>query len=240
MKFFNARIVTKQVPLGAALKADSKPARTLDEILADVKSKGQVKTAAVEVPQVKTASVEAPVAEAPKAEVKEAKKELPESFKAHQFGKKDDEKGKDEPKKDEKPEDGKKEEKSDKKEDKKEEKASSAPRTIKMAKSLDFRGWEAEDVVKAWGQHGSHEKCVANVKSLVNEPATYCKLLQVASNKAASIVKTAAAKAEVKKASPKGVFKKLAKLSDEETSFLKKYWADLYGQEYVESMMKDY
>jgi hypothetical protein len=111
-----------------------------------------------------------------------------------------------------------------------------SPRTIKMSKSLDFRGWEAEDVVKAWGQHGSHEKCVANVKKLVNEPATYCKLLHVASNKAASIVKTAA----VKKASPKGVFKKLAKLSDEETAFLKKYWTELYGSEYVESMMKDY
>lgn len=233
MKFFNARIVTKQVPLGAALKAESKPARTLDEILADVKEKGQVKTAAAVAPQVKTAAVEAPVAEAPKAEapkaeekkaeVKEAKKDLPDFIQ-----KKIDEKAgkKDEDKKDEK----------DEKDEKKEEKASASPRTIKMAKSLDFRGWEAADVVKAWGQHGSHEKCVANVKKLVNEPATYCKLLQVASNKAASIVKTAA----VKKASPKGVFKKLAKLSDEETSFLKKYWTELYGAEYVESMMKDY
>ena len=233
MKFFNARIVTKQVPLGAALKAESKPARTLDEILADIQQKGQVKTAAAVAPQVKTAAVEAPVAEAPKAEekkaeapkveVKEAKKDLPDFIQ-----KKIDEKAgkKDEDKKDDK----------DEKDEKKEEKASASPRTIKMAKSLDFRGWEAEDVVKAWGQHGSHEKCVANVKKLVNEPATYCKLLHVASNKAASIVKTAA----VKKASPKGVFKKLAKLSDEETSFLKKYWTELYGSEYVESMMKDY
>lgn len=230
MKFFNARIVTKQVPLGAALKAESKPARTLDEILADVKAKGQVKTAAAVTPQVKTAAVEAPVAEAPKVEVKEAKKALPDFIQ-----KKIDEKAGKKDEKDEKGEKGEKDKKEEKK-DKKEEKASASPRTIKMAKSLDFRGWEAEDVVKAWGQHGSHEKCVANVKKLVNEPATYCKLLQVASNKAASIVKTAA----VKKASPKGVFKKLAKLSDEETSFLKKYWTELYGAEYVESMMKDY
>lgn len=57
MKFFNARIVTKQVPLGAALKAESKPARTLDEILADIQQKGQVKTAAAVAPQVKTAAV---------------------------------------------------------------------------------------------------------------------------------------------------------------------------------------
>lgn len=238
MKFFNARIVTKQVPLGAALKAESKPARTLDEILADIQQKGQVKTAAAVAPQVKTAAVEAPVAEAPKAEekkaeapkveVKEAKKDLPDFIQKkidEKAGKKDEKKDK----KDEKDE-------KDEKKDKKDKKASASPRTIKMAKSLDFRGWEAEDVVKAWGQHGSHEKCVANVKKLVNEPATYCKLLHVASNKAASIVKTAA----VKKASPKGVFKKLAKLSDEETSFLKKYWTELYGSEYVESMMKDY
>ena len=117
-----------------------------------------------------------------------------------------------------------------------------------MAKSLDFRGWEAQDVVTAWDQHGSFEKCVANVGSLVNEPKKYCKLLQVASAKAASIVKTAKAKeskvekkAEApKQASPKGVFKKLAKLDGEELAWLRNYWKELYGDAYVESMLKDY
>lgn len=248
MKFFNSRIVTKTVQIGDALKAESKP-RKLDEILADIQQKGQVKTASSSA-QVKTASTETETKVEPKAEVKaevkaEAKtevkeaKKLPPEFLENIKGKG---KGKEE-KKDDKEDKG---EKKDKKEDKKDKgekdaKCASAPRTLKMASSLDFRQWEAEDVVRAWGQHGTHEKCMANVKDLVNEPATYCKLLQVASDKAASIVKTASSKEAAKKqASPKGVFKKLAKLSDEEASFLKEYWRNLYGDAYVESMLKDY
>ena len=347
MKFFNTRIVTKTVQLGDALKAEPKATRSLDEILADIQHKGQVKTAssagqvktaakketvietltkqamalnsnysdkkasefiqqvklafqgelapaginptqkgavpgdvsmavtpnegaaALFVEQLKRLGDKAPeplksdleallakyeehplgaqeaakglgehmqegspgrgpgIGQAPpikassEKETKEAKKKLPPEFLEHIKGKK----GK------EKKEDG---------DEKEEKEAKKAPRTLKMASSLDFRQWEAEDVVRAWGQHGAHDKCVANVKDLVNEPATYCKLLQVASTKAASIVKTASKEASKKQASPKGVFKKLAKLSDEEASFLKEYWRNLYGDAYVESMMKDY
>lgn len=242
MKFFNSRIVTKTVQLADALKADKKPDRKLDEVLADIKSKGQVKTASsgaqvkTAEDQVKTASSEAQVKTAednlvdtPMAssenEVKEAKKKLPPEFLENIKGK-----------------GGKKKEKEEAKcADNEAKCASSAPKTLKMAKSLDFRQWAAEDVVTAWGQHGSFEKCVANVDGLVNEPKTYCKLLQVASGKADAIVKTAAKKAAAtKKASPKGVFKKLAKLSDDELSFLREYWRNLYGDEYVDSMTKDY
>jgi len=349
MKFFNSRIVTKTVQLADALKAEKKPDRKLDEVLADIKSKGQVKTAGSEA-QVKTAEKaednivklaramvenptkenivafrselpptgqavaptdvspaqgapgevaveegkaiselrilsaksvnpevkailddaisrltdvqvkpeqagravgewssegapaqvgvgEAPArassekevkeakVEEPKAE-KQAKKELPPEFLENIKGKKKDE--------------GKKEKEEAKCADNEAKCAESAPKTLKMAKSLDFRQWAAEDVVTAWGQHGSFDKCVANVDGLVNEPKTYCKLLQVASGKADAIVKTAAAKKTEKKAAPKGVFKKLAKLSDDELAFLKEYWRNLYGDEYVASMTKDY
>ena len=228
MKFFNTRIVTKTVQLDEAMKAKPKN-RSLDEILADVKQQGQVKTASSSA-QVKVAETapEAKAEAAPKAEVKEAKKALPPEFLKNIKGKKGDEKDED------------KKEKKDKDKDEKDAKcASSEKKTLKMASSLDFRKWAGEDVVRAWGQHGSHEKCVANVKDLVNEPVLYCKLLQVASGTAASIIKTANAK-KAEKTSPKGVFKKLAKLSDEEAAFLKGYWRDLYGDAYVESMMKDY
>jgi len=218
MKFYSDRIRTTPISLeeAAARAKDAKSVSSLDEILAKIDNQKQVKTAAAEAPVVKTAEA----APAPKVEEKKAE----------------------EPKKDEKGE--KKEDKKDepeKEEMKKEE--SAKPVSLKVAKSLDFRGWEAEDIVKAWAQHGNLEKCCSNVKGKVNDEKTYCGLLQVASNEAGKIIKQAAAEKQEKVASKvekTARFKKLAKLTEEERAALAEYWGKLYGDAYVKAMLEDY
>lgn len=250
MKFYSDRIRITPISLeeAAARAKDAKSVSSLDEILAKIDNQKQVKTAAAATPVVKTAEAAPAKVEEPKAEVKTAAVEEKKAnldnlgdAKAPPFGKKEEEK-KDEPKKDEKGE--KKEDKKDepeKEEMKKEE--SAKPVSLKVAKSLDFRGWEAEDVVKAWGQHGNFEKCCANVKGKVNDEKTYCGLLQVASNEAGKIIKQAAAEKQEKVASKvekTARFKKLAKLTEEERAALAKYWGQMYGEGYVKAMLEDY
>lgn len=123
--------------------------------------------------------------------------------------------------------------------------ASGKAEILKVAKSLDFRGWNREDVVKAWGQHGDFQKCVANVAGKTSDPKAYCGLLREASVESTRLIKEAAAAAKETKTAgvekqEKVAFKKLAKLTDKERSWLSKYWANLYGQDYVDAMMEDY
>ena len=107
---------------------------------------------------------------------------------------------------------------------------------IKVAKSIDFRDWAAEDVVKAWGQHGSLEKCAQNVAKLSSDPVTYCSLLKVASQEATKVIKTATA-AKVQKTAK---FEKLSKLTDEKKAWLRSFWSKLYPAPYVDAMLEDY
>jgi hypothetical protein len=119
--------------------------------------------------------------------------------------------------------------------------ASKKPMILKVAKKADFRPWTPEDIVKAWGNYGSQEKCVASTKSLTNDPKAYCYLLQTASEEATNLLKTASkAKAEVKVAAPKGVFKKLASLPEKDKKNLYDYWKTLYGESYAKAMLDDY
>lgn len=214
---------------------------------------------------VEAAKVEAPKAEAPKVveakadapKVVEAAKEAPKTVeanagnfgdkKAPPFGKKDE--------KDEKGEKGDKEE--DKKHDKscdckacmastaKPAKQAASKVQLKVAKALDFRGWDANGVVKAWGEHGTIEACCKNVDGKVSDAKTYCGLLQVAASEAGRIIKEAAAKKEPKQASSEkqhknARFKLIAKMTDDEISRMKAYWTELYGEEYAKSMLEDY
>ncbi len=261
--FINDRIITKKVDLKdiAAKASQPKTVRSLDEILAEIDAKNKAvktagtttKTASVQPTAKAAAPVAAPVAAAPKAEPKVATAStttttntstvnvevkvagMPDFIKEKIEEKKGDgEKGED--KKDDKKDDkpafmGKKEE----------EKAcsASANKTLKVAKKLDFRGWNAEEVVAAWGQHGSMDKCVANVNGKTSDPKTYCGLLQIASVEAGKMVK--AASTEAAKAAPKpAVFKKIAKLTEKEKSFLNKYYTKLYGSEYVNALLENY
>ena len=132
----------------------------------------------------------------------------------------------------------------------------SGKKLLKIAKQLDFRSWEAEDVVKAWEQHGSIKGCIKNVTKETSDPKTYCGLLQVASQVAGEIMvkKAKATKGQAKTAKKniktssetkkrdtnKGVWKKIAKLTDKERGMLKEYWAKLYGDKYVQSLLNDY
>jgi hypothetical protein len=259
MKFFGSRITTKSVSLEDAIARAKEPqkARSLDEILAGIDAKNkQVKVASsTEVPakaeepkaEVKTASTSAPEVKAeakaepkdePKVEVKVAMEEKAAGGdfggkKAPPFGKKDEDK--DEDKKDKKDED-------DKDDDKKEKEAgctaAAKPGAQKWAKSLDFRQWEAADVVGAWGQHGSTEKCASNVKGKVSDPKVYCELLKTAAGQADKMIKAAAAKSKSEKKA--GVFKKIAKMTDDEKSWLADYYGELYGKEYVDALLADY
>lgn len=127
------------------------------------------------------------------------------------------------------------------------EASASKPTQMKIAKRIDFRNWEAEDVVKAWGQHGSIKACEKNVSSLTDNPRLYCGLLQTASGMAKNkLEKLAAAKKgkEKKQASAekpaKAIWKKLAKLTEKERAMLDKYWRKLYGDYYVDAMLSDY
>lgn len=258
MKFITKLITAPALSLEEAVRnAKNAPApRTLDEILADIDSQKQVKTAAAAAPVVKeaekkeevpAAKVEAApvVAPAPTAAAVETKVEVKVAMeekkaggadnfgdkKAPPFGKKDEEK-KDEPKD---------EPKDEKKEETKACSTAKASVKLKVAKALDFRPWNAEDVVKAWEQHGSLDTCVANVKGKASDPKTYCMLLKSASETAKGMMKTAAAaKKEEKQEKKAGVFKKIAKLTDKEKSFLSKYFGKLYGDDYVSALLEDY
>lgn len=258
MGFYTDKIsLTKPSTLEEAVaKAKNKPtARSLDEILADIdaKNKGITKVAAAApAAPVAAPKVEAPKVEAPKIEktaavvpatvkVAETKTagELPEALKEHQFKAKGEE--------EKKPEGEKKEEKKDDKKDEKKEKekecakcAEKKPLVLKVAKSLDFRQWTAEDVIHAWKQHGSLENCVKNVSKLASDAKVYCALLKTASSEATKFVKVAAPEKKVEKVAEKSAFKKIAKLTDEERARLAKYFGELYGSDYVEAMLADY
>ena len=254
MKFISNRLVTKSVTLEEALAKAKSPvvARSLDDMLGALdKQNKQVKVAAAAQP-VKTAE-----AKAPEATVKVA--EVPESFKEHQFkpkGEKDDGEKKEDKKEDGEKKEEKKDDKPDflkdkeeKKEDKKDDKkegcsacaATKAPVVLKIAQSLDFRGWEAPDVVTVWKQHGSIEKCMENVQKLASDPRTYCGLLKAASVEAEKVmVKVASAKAQEPAKKTAATFRKIAKLTDKEKSWLRDYFTNLYGPEYVEALLSDY
>ena len=238
MNFFTSKIVTKPISLEEAVKnsqaqAGVKP-RTLDEIIASGKaiktasSQAEVKTAAVveppkvEVkPEIKVAMAPLPVAKKPlakpvvapvapvasgQAAVTQAATEAEKAI----VGK-------------------------PKAPIAKAPMVAASKKVLKIASSLDFRGWEAQAVIDAWGQHKNMEGCVKNVAGSVSDPKTYCSLLSVAASEAPKFVKTAkAAKAE------KVAYKKIAKLTSKEHSFLKEYFTKLYGQDYVDAMLGDY
>jgi len=221
--------MTKPVSLEDALKKEPPKFRSLDEILA---SASQIKTAAAT-----QATVTAAVKEEPKAEVKEAKKEEPKAeakveIKKAEFNDSDK---KDSDKKD-----------SDKKDsDKKDPKTAEKKNTLKMASSLDFRNWEAQEVVDAWKQHSTVEACVKNVGSDTSNPKLYCSLLQVAASEAGKIIKAAEAKKVEKTAAQEKkvtgpVWKKIAKLTPEEKQFVSDFFSKLYGKDYVEALVTDY
>lgn len=116
--------------------------------------------------------------------------------------------------------------------------ASSKSKTMKVAKKADFRQWDAEETVKSWNQHSTIEKCIKNVQKLTNDPKTYCGLLQVASEEASKIIKSAQVKKE--KNNTDNSFKKVAKLADKDKELLREYWTKLYGKDYVQAMLGDY
>lgn len=119
--------------------------------------------------------------------------------------------------------------------------ASKKPTILKVAKKADFRPWSPEDIVKAWSNHRSQEKCVAASKGLTNDPKAYCYLLQTASEEATKLLKTASMANKTEKvASPKGMFKKLASLPEKDSRRLYDYWKGLYGEEYAKAMLEDY
>lgn len=253
--FFTDRIdLSKPKSLEEIAKSGASKVTSLDELLAgiDAKNKGVVKTAAAEA-TVKTASTEAPVVEAPKAEVKaeaaapvqekvaEHKVLLPKGVAEKDF--EEDEEGKGGEGDPENEEDlsfkGKGGKGAPWMKNKKASKVS-----LKIAKSLDFTSWKAEEVVKAWAQHGTFEKCCANVAGKTTDAKAYCGLLSVASQESDKVIKTAAFKAkqasEVKtEEAPSGTFKKIAKLSEKERGWLGKYWTTVYGPEYAKAMLED-
>lgn len=114
----------------------------------------------------------------------------------------------------------------------------SSKHVLKLASKIDFRNWEAQAVVDAWKQHGTVEACVKNVGKDASDPKTYCALLRVAANEATKVVKSASAKKEEKTASP--IYKKIAKLTSNEQSFLREFFSKIYGKDYVEALLSDY
>jgi len=108
--------------------------------------------------------------------------------------------------------------------------------TLKIAKELDFRGWEAEKVASAWGEYGTSEKCEATVAGKTSDPKKYCELIRVAANVAT--VKIASAKKEEKVASP--AFQKIAKLPAAQLAWLKEYYSKYYGEKFVAALLGDY
>lgn len=239
MKFYTSEIsLSKPISLEEAVaKAKAQaPVRSLDEIIASAKqlktaaaaTAAETKTAAkvetpVEAPKVE-AKAEEKVAEAkPKVEVKVAmeveKKEAAAPAVAEQ--KTEPVVAAKEP----------------------EKKAAAKTVELKVAKELDFTKFEKpEEPIKLWGSFGNEEKCIASVKDKVSDPKTYCGLLKAAASHAEGMIKTAASKeAEGKKEASKApLFKKLAKLTDKERSFLAKYFSKYYGEDYVKALLGDY
>lgn len=245
--FNSDKIMTKQISFAEAEKARqaklAKPARSLDQILAEIDANNKTAASQKKVATASTATTTviatpaAPLApEAPKVEVKVAG--IPDFIQE----KIDAKKGKDGDK-----DEDKKEEKGDKKEEKKDvEEAcmASTAKTLKIAKKLDFRPWSSNEIVAAWGQHGSMDKCVVNVQGKTSDPLTYCGLLQIASTEASKMIKAAsvaAPKTQASVAAPKPPqFKKIAKMTEKEKSFLSEYYSKLYGQEYVSALLEKY
>jgi len=241
MRFFSDRIITKPISLGEALeKAKNKPAqRTLDEMLGDLDEKGQIKTASVKPAMTKVADVTeeealassltegeedtSAVASGEALTLEDAK----ETKEAHAAEAAADPSG---------PAMATQPEQSPVPQPAPEVKAAESTVKLTIASKINFtKDWKHEDVVKAWKQHGSMEKCMANVKGQTNNPKMYCGLLQVASKKIEAQLKKTAAK----KPQP-AVFKKIAKLTPEEKAFLKGYFRQLYGEGYVDSLLADY
>jgi hypothetical protein len=224
MKFVTDRISTKSISLEDAVKhqkeAKPQPQRTLDEILAGIKTANAVKLAAANTPKVvEAAKVEAPKTEAPKAEVKAEVKTAAvkaEIKVAAELSEKKPEAPKAAPK-------------------------TAAPKgvTLKVAKTMDFRGWEAKQVVDAWKQHGDVNKCIASVKGKTSDPKTYCSLLRVAAVEAGKVM-TKVAESKPAKATKTAEHKKFAKLTANEQAFLTEYFKKLYGEDYVKAMVGDY
>lgn len=234
MNFFNSKIVTKTISLEDAIKKANEPKaapRSLDEILASAKqmktaaAQAETKTAAVAPAPKAEAKAEAPKPEAKKPEVKVAAAKPTVAVKvAAELAPKPAEAPKAEAPKPEAK--------------KPEVKAAAAKPITKWASSIDFRNWEAQAVVDAWNQHGSVEKCVANVGSKATDGKVYCELLRVAASEADKVVKTASAKKEQKTAAP--VYRKIAKLTAQEQSFLRDFFKKIYGEEYVSALLDDY
>jgi hypothetical protein len=216
MKFYGNRLFTKAISLQEAIdKAKAKPpVRSIDQMLAEFdskKSEAQVKTAA---------NVAREAVEVASNKTEDAALKLVAEGKALTL-------------------EQAKKQLSETKEAKKE------PMVLKIAKSLDFRKFEPEEVVKTWGQYQTMDKCVASVKGKTNDPKTYCSLLALANKQSLERVKTSSTaetkKVEAKKAEEmKPFFKKIAKLTAEEKSFLSKYFAKIYGQPFVDALLTDY
>lgn len=240
MNFFNQRIVTKSISLEEAVKKAKEPKkalRSLDEILADT---SKIKTASAQAAEVKTAA-KAEVAEAPKVEAKtepkiEAKAEAKPEVQAEE---KKAEAAVQVKIANEMPVPAAKEEAKEAPKAHAQPTTAAGTKTMKlsMTSSLDFRNWEAQAVVDAWKQHGSVEACVKNVGSNTSDPSTYCSLLKVAAGEAEKTVKTASVESKEAKAP---VYKKFAKLTGNERTFLKEFFSKIYGVDYVDALLEDY
>lgn len=125
--------------------------------------------------------------------------------------------------------------------------ASTKKTQLKIANKINFTQWEQpQQVSDAWKQHGTHEACCNNVKGMTNDPQTYCTLLRVAASEADKMVKAASASSKIEKTastketSKSPIYKKIAKLTKEEHTFLAEFWKKIYGNDYVDAMLGDY
>jgi len=123
----------------------------------------------------------------------------------------------------------------------------SSKKQLKIAKNINFTQWAyPKQVVDAWKQHGTVEACVKNVDGQTSDPRTYCSLLRVAASEADKMVKAAAAAKPAKsakkeeEASAAPIYKKIAKLTGEEQSFLREFFSKIYGNDYVDALLGDY
>lgn len=224
MNFFTNRIVTKSISLKDAAAVTAPKVRSLDELLKDLKSKNEavVKTASAQVVPAAEVKKEEPKVVATAAPAKAEEPKVAET-KVVEAKKEDDV------------------EVVEIKEVKKPKAAASAPNiTMKVAKKLDFRAWEAEDIVKAWGQHGDVSKCIENVAGQCSDPKTYCGLLQVANNEATKIIKASSAKATKTASAAPAQFIKISKMNDKDKAMLAKYYTRIYGKDYVDALLEDY
>lgn len=232
MKFFNNRIFTKN-PMTLAEAATVKPPafRSLDQMLSDM-------NAAKAAPQtvVKTASVAAPAAAKAPVATKTAAAQPEKAAAASRTAESDVIEITSE---------------TDVRKLIGEAPAAAPARTaskdiqIKIAKQMDFREWEAEDIVKAWGQHGGDVRtCIKNVTAFKgsDNPEVYCGLMQVAANMAAAKLTRTAAAGKAGKAAKTASrsFVKISKLDDKSRAMLEKYFTMIYGKDYVESLLADY